>query len=260
MFETIRLEVGARGIARLILACPDRHNVLSAQMMDDIMQALARIDSDPEIRVVILQGEGRSFCAGGDLKWMLSQIETGPVERAAAARKLAHMLQALNICARPVIGRVHGNAFGGGIGMIAVTDVSIAAQGATFALTETKLGLTPATISPYVIARMGEAKARRVFMNARVFDAEEARELGLLARVVAPADLDAAILAEAESYLACAPGAVTAAKRLARDLGPRIDEAVIEHTVSALVTRWESGESREGIRAFLEKRDPFWKT
>ncbi|KFE34455.1 crotonase/enoyl-CoA hydratase family protein [Thioclava atlantica] len=259
MFETIRIGKDDRGIARLTLARSEKHNALSEQMMDEITRGIGALGEDAEVRVVILDAEGRSFCAGGDLKWMQAQIAAGAEERAAGARKLAGMLNALNTCPKPVIGRVQGNAFGGGIGMMSVCDVAVGAEGARFGLTETKLGLTPATISPYVVARMGEARARRVFMSARLFDAQEARDLGLLAKVVAAEDLDAAVMAEAEPYLACAPGAVAEAKALVRALGPRIDTTTIDMTVEALVTRWESEESAEGIAAFFEKREPNWK-
>ncbi len=259
MFETIKTETDARGIARLTLARSEKHNALSEQMMEEITAAIGQLGSDDAVRVVILAAEGRSFCAGGDLKWMQSQIAAGAKERAAAARKLAGMLQALNTCPKPVIGAVQGNAFGGGIGMMSVCDVAIGVEGAKFGLTETRLGLTPATISPYVVARMGEARARRVFMSSRIFEAAEARELGLLAKVVLPEVLERAVMAEAEPYLACAPGAVGEAKALVRALGPRIDESVIDMTIEALVTRWESAESDEGITAFFEKRDAAWK-
>ncbi|PFG62782.1 methylglutaconyl-CoA hydratase [Thioclava sp. ES.031] len=259
MFETIKTETDARGIARLTLARSEKHNALSEQMMEEITAAIGQLGTDDAVRVVILAAEGRSFCAGGDLKWMQSQIAAGAKERAAAARKLAGMLQALNTCPKPVIGAVQGNAFGGGIGMMSVCDVAIGVEGAKFGLTETRLGLTPATISPYVVARMGEARARRVFMSSRIFEAAEARDLGLLAKVVLPEVLERAVMAEAEPYLACAPGAVGEAKALVRALGPRIDESVIDMTIEALVTRWESTESDEGITAFFEKRDPAWK-
>ncbi|OOY21368.1 MULTISPECIES: crotonase/enoyl-CoA hydratase family protein [Thioclava] len=259
MFETIKTETDARGIARLTLARSEKHNALSEQMMEEITAAIGQLGSDDAVRVVILAAEGRSFCAGGDLKWMQSQIAAGAKERAAAARKLAGMLQALNTCPKPVIGAVQGNAFGGGIGMMSVCDVAIGVEGAKFGLTETRLGLTPATISPYVVARMGEARARRVFMSSRIFEAAEARDLGLLAKVVLPEVLERAVMAEAEPYLACAPGAVGEAKALVRALGPRIDESVIDMTIEALVTRWESAESDEGITAFFEKRDAAWK-
>jgi len=259
MFETITVETDARGVARLTLARAEKHNALSEPMMREITAAIQTLGADQAVRVVILAANGRSFCAGGDLKWMQAQISASAQQRAAGARVLAGMLNALNTCPKPVIGAVQGNAFGGGIGMMSVCDVAIGVEGARFGLTETKLGLTPATISPYVVARMGEANARRVFMSSRLFAADEARELGLLARVVAPEDLEAAVQAEVTPYLVCAPGAVAEAKALLRSLGPRIDEGVIEGTIAALVTRWESAESGEGISAFFEKRDPIWK-
>lgn len=258
MFETIRIETDARGVAHLWLARADKHNALSAQMMDELTAAITQLGADPAVRVVVLAAEGASFCAGGDLKWMQANIAATPEDRAAGARKLAGMLGALDACPKPVIGRIHGNAFGGGIGMMAVCDVALGVPSARFGLTETKLGLTPATISPYVVARMGAAKARRVFMSSRLFGADEAVALDLLARVVAPEDLDAAIEAEVAPYLACAPGAVAEAKALVRHLGPRLDTEVIEHTIAALVARWESPEAAEGISAFFEKRKPGW--
>ena len=259
MFETIRISTDERGISRLTLARAEKHNALSEQMMEELTTAIAQLGADEAVRVVILQAEGPSFCAGGDLKWMQAQIAAGAKERAAAARKLATMLQALNTCPKPVIGAVQGNAFGGGIGMMSVCDVAIGVEGAKFGLTETRLGLTPATISPYVVARMGEARARRVFMSSRLFEAAEARDLGLLAKVVLPEMLERALMAEAEPYLACAPGAVGEAKALVRALGPKIDESTIDMTIEALVTRWDSAESAEGISAFFEKRAPAWK-
>jgi methylglutaconyl-CoA hydratase (EC 4.2.1.18) len=259
MFETIRISTDERGISRLTLARAEKHNALSEQMMEELTTAIAQLGADEAVRVVILQAEGPSFCAGGDLKWMQAQIAAGAKERAAAARKLATMLQALNTCPKPVIGAVQGNAFGGGIGMMSVCDVAIGVEGAKFGLTETRLGLTPATISPYVVARMGEARARRVFMSSRLFEAAEARDLGLLAKVVLPEMLERAVIAEAEPYLACAPGAVGEAKALVRALGPKIDASTIDMTIEALVTRWDSAESAEGISAFFEKRAPAWK-
>lgn len=258
MFETVRIAQDRRGVAHLWLARAEKHNALSAQMMDEICAAITALGADPSVRVVVLAAEGASFCAGGDLRWMQANIAASSDERAASARRLAGMLSALDACPKPVIGRVHGNAFGGGLGMMSVCDVAIGVPQARFGLTETKLGLTPATISPYVVARMGAAKARRVFMSSRVFGAEEAVALNLLAGVVAPEALDGAIEAEVVPYLSCAPGAVAEAKALLRLLGPRIDTAVQEATVAALVARWESPEAAEGLDAFFAKRAPGW--
>ncbi len=258
MYDTLTLTTDARGVARLTLNRPDKHNALDAVMIDELTRAATALGADPAVRVVVLAGTGASFCAGGDLGWMRAQIAADGQTRAAGARALAMMLNALNLCPKPLIGRIHGNAFGGGIGMMSVCDVAIAADTARFGLTETRLGLIPATIGPYVLARMGEAMARRVFMSARLFGAEEAVSLGLAARAVPPADLDAAVEAEVAPYLSCAPGAVAEAKALARRLGPPIGGAEIEASIAALVTRWESAEAAEGIAAFFDKRKPGW--
>jgi methylglutaconyl-CoA hydratase len=182
MTDQIRLEVDARGIATLWLARPEKHNALSRAMLVGLKDAAAQIGADDAIRAVILAAEGRTFCAGGDLAWMKAQMAADPVTRRAEARLLAEALQALNTLPKPLIGRVHGNAFGGGVGLISVCDAALAAEGARFGLTETRLGLIPATIGPYVAARLGEARAREVFMSSRLFDAAEAVRLGLLTR------------------------------------------------------------------------------
>ncbi len=255
---TIRIDVDNRGVATLWLARPEKRNALSAEMLADLTTAANRLGHDPGVRVIVLAAEGKTFCAGGDLDWMREQMQADASTRAREARKLAHMLQALNTCARPVIGRLHGDAFGGGVGLASVCDVAIGADTIRMGLTETRLGLIPATIGPYVIARMGEARARRVFMSGRLFDAAEAVSLGLLARAVPEDDLDAAVEAEVAPYLQTAPEAVTAAKALARRLGPVIDEAVIADTIDALCRCWEGDEARQGIEAFFARQPAPW--
>lgn len=260
MPETIRVDRDARGVATLWLARPDKHNALSRQMMDELTEAAETLGADPSVRVVVLAGQGDSFCAGGDLGWMRQQMQADEATRREGARALAGMLSALNLMPKPLIARVHGNAFGGGIGMMAVSDIAIVAAPAKFGLTEVRLGLIPATIGPYVVARMGEPAARRVFFSARIFGAEEALTLNLAARVVAPGDLDAAIDAEASPFLQAAPGAVAAAKAQCRALGPRIDSAAIEDSIDRLVAVWEGDEAPEGIAAFFDKRKPRWQS
>ncbi|MCB2110264.1 MAG: crotonase/enoyl-CoA hydratase family protein [Defluviimonas sp.] len=259
MHETIELVTDDRGIATLTLARPEKHNALSAVMIAELTEAAGRLGRDPAVRAIVLTGAGASFCAGGDLGWMKDQMAADAAARAREARRLAMMLQALNTCPKPLIGRIQGNAFGGGIGMMAVCDVAIGVETARFGLTETRLGLIPATIGPYVLARMGEAMARRVFMSARLFDAAEAVTLGLLARAVPAGELDAAVAAEVAPYLAAAPGAVAAAKALARRLGPPIGPEEIDASIAALVAAWEGAEAGEGIAAFFERRAPAWK-
>ncbi|MBK5935040.1 methylglutaconyl-CoA hydratase [Rhodovulum imhoffii] len=258
MTEVLTIGVDVRGVATLTLKRPEKHNALSADLIAALHEAALSLGADPAVRVVVLTGAGESFCAGGDLGWMRAQIAAdGPI-RATEARKLAMMLNALNTMPRPLIGRVQGQAFGGGIGLMAVCDVAIGVQGARFGLTETRLGLIPATIGPYVAARMGEARARRIFMSARRFGAEEAVRLDLLARAVPPEDIDAAVEAEVTPYLACAPGAVGRAKSLLRRLGPPIAQAEIEDSISALVAAWEDPEAAEGIGSFFDRRKPAW--
>ncbi|TKZ21730.1 crotonase/enoyl-CoA hydratase family protein [Shimia litoralis] len=258
MFETITIETDARGVATLTLNRPEKHNAMSGKMLEELTSAALQLGQDDSVRVVILTGEGKSFCAGGDLGWMRAQRDMDPETRGKEARKLAEMLQALNTLPKPLIGRVQGNAFGGGVGMASVCDVAVGADHLTMGLTETRLGLIPATIGPYVLSRMGEAMARRVFMSARLFKAPEAVTLGLLARIVPSNDLDAAVEAEVLPYLSVAPGAVASAKALTRALGPKIDDEIIDMTIQALVSRWESDEAEEGIGAFFDKRKPSW--
>ncbi|WP_022705421.1 crotonase/enoyl-CoA hydratase family protein [Pseudorhodobacter ferrugineus] len=257
-YDTLRLEVDPRGVATLTLARPDKRNAMSAKMIAELTDAAQALGADRAVRVVILAAQGDSFCAGGDLAWMQDQMAADGPTRAAEARKLAMMLAALNSLPKPLIGRVQGQAYGGGVGLMSVCDVAIGVAEARFGLTETRLGLIPATIGPYVIARMGAAHARRVFASARIFDADEAVQLGLLARVVWPGDLDAAIQAEVKPYLSCAPGAVAEAKALIRTLQPMPTAADIEASIAALVTRWESPEATLGINAFFTKEKPDW--
>lgn len=258
MAKTISITTDVRGVATLTLERAEKHNALSAQMMAELTQVAADLGADASVRVVVLTGAGKSFCAGGDLEWMREQMQADAVTRAHAASKLAYMLQALNTMPKPLIGALQGNAFGGGVGMASVCDVAIGVDHLKMGLTETRLGIIPATIGPYVLARMGEGRARRVFMSARLFGAEEAVALGLLARTVPADDLAAAVEAEVVPYLSCAPGAVAAAKALARDLGPRIDADTIAMTIDALKTRWETDEAAEGIGAFFDKRKAAW--
>ncbi|SEW01702.1 methylglutaconyl-CoA hydratase [Cognatiyoonia koreensis] len=254
----IRTETDARGVCTLTLARAQKHNAMSAQMIDDIADAAQTLSTDDKVRVVVLAADGPTFCAGGDLGWMRDQMDASDADRRAGAMRLARMLQALNTLPKPLIGRVHANAFGGGVGLMSVCDTVITVPEAKFGLTETKLGLIPATIGPYVVARIGETNARRVFMNSRLFTAQDAKDFGLVAHVVATDELDKAIAEEVAPYLACAPGAVAAAKALTRSLGTPIDDTVIAASADALVAAWEGGEAREGIAAFFDKRKPRW--
>ncbi len=256
--ETILIDVDPRGVATLTLNRPNKHNALNARMIAELTEATAELAADAAIRAIVLTGAGKSFCAGGDLGWMRAQTTATRAGRIAEATRLALMLKALNELPKPLIGRVQGQAFGGAMGLMSVCDVTIAVTGVRFAFTEARLGLIPATISPYVVDRMGLARAREVFASARLFDAHEAVRLRLATRAVAPEDLDAAIEAEVAPYLAAAPGAVAASKALLFRLAHPIDDATIEMTATALADQWESAEAAQGIAAFFEKRPAPW--
>lgn len=258
MYNTIRLETREDGIATLTLARAEKHNCLSAEMIAELSQAAERISQSQDIRAVILAAEGKSFCAGGDLKWMQAQMEADSQTRKREAMKLAMMLSGLNSLPQPLIAKVQGGAYGGGVGLMSVSDVAIGVEGASFGLTETRLGVIPATIAPYVVARVGEGCARRMFTSSRRFSAQKAKEFGLLAETCEAGDLDKMVQREAEQYLSCAPGAVADAKAMARALGPDISQETIELTVDRLVRRWEQPEARKGIEAFFDKRPPPW--
>ncbi|MGO4907116.1 crotonase/enoyl-CoA hydratase family protein [Pseudorhodobacter sp. W20_MBD10_FR17] len=257
-FKTLLLKIDPRGVATLTLARPDKRNALSAQMIDELTQAAQALGADPSVRLVVLAAQGGSFCAGGDLAWMQDQMAADSTTRADAARKLAQMLAALNALPKPLIGRIHGQAYGGGVGLISVCDAAIGVPEARFGLTETRLGLIPATIGPYVLARVGQANARRIFASSRIFDADEALRINLLARIVTPDALDAAVEDEVAPYLACAPRAVAEAKALLRKLAPQPTQEDVEASIAALVTRWQSDEAALGIAAFFAKEKPGW--
>ena len=258
MPDTIRIDQDDRGVATLWLTRTEKHNAMSALMMDELRHAAETLGSDDSVRVVILAAEGKTFCAGGDLAWMRDQFKADSATRMSEARRLAEMLLALDRLPKPLIGRLQGNALGGGVGLASVCDCAIGADHIQMGLTEVKLGLIPATIGPYVIARMGAARARQVFFQGRVFDAPEAERLGLLSRVVSPENLDEAVEAEVAPYLKTAPGAVARAKALVRELGGGADAAQIDVSVTALAEIWAGDESSEGIAAFFERRPAAW--
>ena len=232
------------------MARADKHNAIDAAMMAEFFAAINKLARDPQVRAIVLAAEGKSFCAGADLAWMQAQFAASREERINEARKFALMLKALNEVPKFTLARVHGPVFGGGIGLIAACDCVIASETATFALTEARLGLIPAMISPYVMAKIGEGGARRM-MSGRKFGVAEAMALGLVSKVAA--DLDGAIEAELEAMLQCATPALAAAKSLFRAQGHTIDKSVIEDTITRLADAWETPDAQERIAAFLAK-------
>jgi methylglutaconyl-CoA hydratase len=247
--ETIRIE-HRDAIAWLILDRPEKHNAMSGPMLDELQAAAEILAADESVRAVVLTGEGESFCAGGDLEWMRAQLAADRAGKMAEAGRLSAMLASLNTLPKPLIARVQGNVYGGGVGLVAVSDIAIGAEGIKLALTETRLGLIPATIGPFVVRRMGEGMARQVFFSGNTFGPEFALRAGLL-HEVCPADrLDERVRRQADAVLKAAPGAVAAAKALCMGLGGD-EEAGIRTSIAALADRWESDEAQERIRAFL---------
>lgn len=251
-FETIELAIDARGIATVTFNRPDKHNALSETMIAELAGLAAQLGADPNVRVVVLAAKGKSFCAGGDLNWMRAQAEKDREGKIAQTMALANMLSAWNFLPKPVIAKVHGGAFGGGVGVVAIADIAIAAEGVRFGLTETKLGLIPATISPFILRAIGEGFARQVFLNSKPFGTDFALRSGLLAAVCAADQLDAAVENECAAFLQCAPGAVADAKALCLKLNPVEVDSLLSMTANALADRWETDEALKGISAFLD--------
>lgn len=257
-YTKITVSKDARGVALLELNNPDKRNVLCTDMIAELTHFGKSVTAGGDIRVVVLSGRGKVFCAGGDLSWMKMLMAADDATRKVEVRKLAMMLQAINEISVPVIGKIHGGAFGGGVGIACVCDTVIADEKAKFGLTETRLGLTPATISPYVVGRMGEGNARQVIMSARVFDGAEASRLGIVSRSCPAEKLDDAIAAEVEPYLKTAPRAVAATKAMTRLLGTQISAEKIDASIDRLTQTLEGQEADEGISAFFEGRAPSW--
>jgi methylglutaconyl-CoA hydratase len=251
-YNTIEVSTDARGIATLTLARPEKHNAMNSQMMTEITAATQVLAADDKVRAVVLAAHGKSFCAGADLNWMRAQAVQDRAGKIAEARVLANMLAGLNALPKPLIARVEGNAYGGGIGLMAVCDIVVAVNTTRFALTETKLGLIPATIGPFVLRRMSETYARQVFFTAKPFDTELALRAGLVSAICAADEMDACIEAEIKPILQTAPGAVAEAKALLQQMQGRNVENDIEMTVNALANRWETDEAQQRIAAFFK--------
>jgi len=252
--------IDAAGIARVTLDRPAAHNAFDEALIAALTEAFVALGGNPQVRAIILAGQGKSFCAGADVGWMRRAADFSETENRADAMRLSDMLWAIDTCPKPVIARVHGNVAGGGVGLVACADMAVAIDGAQFRLSEVRLGLTPATISPFVIARIGAGAARRWFLTAEGFDACAAQAMGLIAEVAADADAADAVVANWLAHLdKAAPGAVADAKKLVRDVaGAAVTDSLRNHTAGAISQRRVSPEGREGLAAFLEKRQPGW--
>ncbi|HEX6137371.1 MAG TPA: enoyl-CoA hydratase/isomerase family protein [Casimicrobiaceae bacterium] len=246
-------------VATVTLNRPEVHNAFDEKLIARLTAAFVSLDDDPDVRVVVLAGAGRSFCAGADLTWMKRMAAFGPEENLADAHALAAMLRVLHALSKPTIARVHGAAYGGGVGLVAACDIALAVPEATFALSEAKLGLIPATIGPYVIEAIGARQARRLFLTAERFPAAEALRIGLVHEVVPLAQIDARIGELIAALKLAGPAAQLECKALIRGVAHRpIDEDVIAGTAEHIAAVRASPEGREGVAAFLAKRSPAW--
>ena len=257
MFHTFSVTADTHNIARLKLGRDDKFHALDAEMIAELTQYFTAI-RPTGTRAVIIEADGPHFCAGGDLKWMQAQQQKDRQGKIQEACLLADMLRALNNCPCPVIARVQGNAFGGGVGLIAVCDIAIAVNDAKFALTEVRLGLIAATISPFVIAKIGHAGARQTMLSGKSFDADTALRLGLISQICAADRLDSAIEAEISAILKAGPEAVSASKALIHRLATTPTDQHTEISVNALADCWEREETKQGIDAFFNKSLAPW--
>lgn len=244
-------------VARVTLDRPDVRNAFNDELIADLTAWATSVDP-ATTRVAVLQGAGSVFCAGADLTWMSKMMEYAREDNVRDARAMAAMFEALNTLPIPLVGRVHGAALGGGAGLAAVCDIVVAEEGARFGFTEAKLGILPAVISPYVVAKIGQSAARELFLTAARFTAERAREIGLVHAVVPVAQLDEAVESYVRELLTSGPHAVAAAKSLIPRVARAAPADVTDITAETIARHRVSAEGQEGMRAFLEKRKPSW--
>ena len=246
------------GVARVVLDHPSRHNAFSPEMIQELDTIAQRLLHCSQSRIVLLSARGRTFSAGADLSWMKKQMNASRDEQMEQARTLAMMLYHWYIIDKPVIVKIEGNVYGGAIGLVATADTAIALQSVMFSFSETKLGLIPAVISPYVYAKMGMSSARYTLYSSRKYDACSAQQFGLVNEITNLSNIDTRIDTEIELYLECAPGAVSSGKKMVRKMGYPINQRLINETLELLSDRWEDSEAKEGISAFVERRKPQW--
>jgi methylglutaconyl-CoA hydratase len=245
-------------VATLTLNRPEIHNAFDDRVIAELTARYQALDQDPAVRVVVLAAAGASFSAGADLNWMRRMAGYSEAENLADAGRLAALLRIIDRLSKPTIAKVQGSAYAGGLGLIAVSDIVIAASHAEFAVTEVRIGLIPAVISPYLVRAMGARAARRLFLTAERFGADEARRLGLVHEVVSPDALESRVAQTIAALRRNSPQAMAASKQLTFDVDRPLDDALIAHTVQGIARQRASADGVEGLSAFLEKRKPRW--
>jgi methylglutaconyl-CoA hydratase len=255
MAESIKLAV-SDGIARVTLVRPEVRNAFNAEVIEQLHEAFSRITAADDVRAVVLAGGGKVFCGGADINWMRASLDLTYDANLGDAERMSDMFRAIDNCPKPVVGRVHGAALGGGAGLAAVCDIVVAANDAVFGFTEVKLGIIPAVISPFVLAKIGASHARALFVTGERFDAARAKAIGLVHEVVAPDELDAAVDRRIAELRSAGPGAIAAAKLVVRRVLDNSYDASRAITTQAIAKQRVSPEGQEGLRAFLERRPP----
>ncbi|MEM8562673.1 MAG: enoyl-CoA hydratase-related protein [Pseudomonadota bacterium] len=260
MPQELEQSLTADGVLTLTMNRPEVHNAFDDHQIARMTSALQDAQSNPAVRVIVIASNGKNFSAGGDINYMRRMGENSYADNLADGAKLALLMKTLNEAARPTIARVQGAAMGGGVGLVSCCDFAIGTPNTRLALSEVKLGMIPATISPYVVMTIGEKAARRLFLSATPVQGEAARAIGFLSDVVPEETLDSAVASLAASLLANAPQALGLAKELASKVANvEISDALIEETVELIARVRDSSEGREGLSAFLEKRPPTWQ-
>jgi len=238
---------------------PDVRNALDDELIEELRSTFERLGSDPAVRAVVVSGEGKSFCGGADIEMMRSSLDLTREQNVANARALSVMYRTIDACPKPVIAKIHGAALGGGAGLVAVCDIAIAASDAVFGFTEVKLGIIPAVISPFVLAKIGPSHARALFLTGERFDAKRAHAIGLVHEVVVGDTLDVAIERVVTEILSAGPTAIAAAKNIIARVRATSYDQTLDLTAQATAEQRVSAEGQEGLRAFLERRQPNWK-
>ena len=259
MSATLEIQRPSAHVAEVWLNRPEVRNAFNDGVIAELTAAFRSLGADPELRAIVLGGRGKAFCAGADLSWMRAMASYSWEENQADAARLAEMLWTIYSCPLPVIGRIQGDCYAGGVGLAAVCDVLVAAEGLQFCLSEARLGLLPATIGPYVVKALGEQASRRYFVTAERFSAAEAKTLGFVHEVVAADALDAKVTEIVALLVANGPAAVKACKQLVQDVAGRpIDATLRADTARRIADIRASDEGREGVQSFLGKRSPAW--
>jgi len=254
---TLNIQLGV--VATVTLNRPEVRNAFNDAVIAELTQAFTALGQDPQVRVIVLAAQGKAFCAGADLNWMRRMADYTPDENRADAARLAEMLRVIDACPKPTIARIQGDVYAGGMGLVAVCDLAVASVEAGFCLSEVKLGLVPATISPYVVRAMGARAAQRYFLTAERFGAAQALDMGFIHAVTPPEQLDAQIQTWVDALLAASPQALAQCKQLLRDVTHQpISPALIASTVEGIAQARASADGKEGVQSFLQKRKPAW--